>query len=729
MKKWLKLTALCLAGVLMLTSCGNADTDTGADAESATEETQTSSLQKRVGSKVPSNYTEEEVEPANVKAKGFEYDIENMDYRLVWSDEFDYEGAPDDTKWGYMAGGGGWGNNELQYYSAGDNVWVKDGKLTIELRKEAMKGCGYTSTRLVTKGKAEWQYGKIEVCAKLPTGKGTWPAIWMMPAYDTYGTWPKSGEIDIMEHVGYDQGTVHSTIHTEAYYHGKNTQKGKSFPVEDCSEAFHVYSVEWLPDQLIFSTDGEVKFTYKPTDYKANPTSAEWPFDKNFYLIMNIAFGGDWGGARGIDEELTSAQMEVDYVRVYQSPQVSDIVREDTIPEDPFLKADGKNLRDASGTGQIVQLKGTNAGGYLLQEFWMTTTNATTNVKAEEDIYRVLTERFGEEKMFELVNLYQDNYWTEADFDYCKEMGMNCIRLPFWWRNIADESGVLYDNAFERLDWFVQEASERGIYVILDMHGAPGSQNASDHSGRDGGDNKMAASEFFFGEKAEGYQEIFYDLWEKIAEHYKGNPWVAGYDLMNEPYCTYRYNSGLSDKQLRETLWNIYDIAYDRIRAIDPDHVIIMAATWDPVDLPKPENYGWENVMYEYHNYLYDDYDNKKGQQISNMKKKVNAIASANYNVPSLMGEFSYFNNLDAWDEGMKLINDSGLSWTTWTYKVTASNGNWGLRHQQNRSVNLETYDYEDIVDAYSRVGDSTENTGLAKVLKKYFQKIYMEYK
>lgn len=725
-KKWLRVAALALAGAMMLSGCGN--TDVGADTATETEE-KTSSLKPRVGKKVPENYLTKEVDPATVKAKGFTYDEDNMEYRLVWSDEFDYEGKPDDTKWDYMVGGNGWGNNELQYYTKGDNVKVADGKLTIELRKEEMGSNGYTSTRLVTKDKAEWKYAKIEVCAKLPTGKGTWPAIWMMPAADTYGTWPKSGEIDIMEHVGYDQGRVHATIHTESYYHGKNTQKGESILARDCSDEFHVYSVEWLPDKLLFSMDGEEYFSYKPTDYTANPTSAEWPFDKAFYLIMNIAMGGNWGGAQGIDETVESAQMEIDYVRVYQSPQVCDLEREDKEVENPFLKADGKVLRDAAGTGEVVQLKGTNAGGYLFQELWLSTTKPTTKVKDEETIYATLTERFGKEKMMELIDIYQDNYWTEADFDYCKELGMNCIRLPFWYRNLVDENGEFYENCFERLDWFVAEAAERNIYVILDFHGAPGSQNGSDHSGRDGGDDKKGASEFFFGDKVEANQELFYEIWEAVAEHYKGNPWVAGYDLLNEPYCTYRYNSGLSDKQLREMLWNVYDVAYDRIRAIDPDHVIIMEATWDPVDLPNPTVYGWENIMYEYHNYLYDDYDNKNGQQIANMKKKVDAIARANYDVPSYMGEFAYFNNLDAWDEGMKLINDSGLNWTTWTYKVINEYGNWGVRNQKNYNVNLETYDYEAIADAWGKVGESNENTGLAEVLEKYFKKVYITYK
>ena len=711
---------------MLLAGCNTQTEDTETQITESAEPT--SSLQNRVGSKVPPAFQNNgtTVPEKDIKATGFSYDEDNMDYRLVWSDEFDYEGLPDSTKWSYNVGGNGWGNQELQYYTDEGNAYVENGLLTIELRKEEKGNNQYTSARMVTKDKGEWKYAKIEVRAKLPIGRGTWPAIWMMPADSVYGTWPKSGEIDIMEHVGYDQGTIHSTIHTEAYYHGKNTQKGDSVKVKDCSEEFHVYSVEWLPDQLIFCVDGEETFRFDPTKYKKQPTSAEWPFDEEMYLILNIAFGGSWGGARGVDETLESATMEVDYVRVYQSPQVCDLEREETIVENPLLKADGKVLRDNAGTGQVVQLKGTNAGGYLLQEFWMTTTNPSTKVKAEEDIYAVLTERFGKEKMFELVNLYQDAYWTEVDFDYCKELGMNCIRLPFWYRNIVDENGEFYENWSERLDWFVNEAAKRQMYTILDFHGAPGSQNGSDHSGRDGGDNKKEASEFFFGDNASKNQELYYKIWEALAEHYKDNPWVAGYDLLNEPYCTYRYNSGLSDKKLREMLWDIYDIAYDKIRAIDPDHVIIMEATWDPVDLPKPSKYGWENVMYEYHNYLYDDYDNAKGQQIANMKKKLNAIEKANYDVPSYLGEFSLFNNLEAWDEGMKLINDSGISWTTWTYKVIAEYGNWGIRNQVNRKVNVETYEYDAIASAWSKVGESTENKGLAEVLTKYFKKVYM---
>ena len=252
------------------------------------------------------------------------------------------------------------------------------------------------------------------------------------------------------------------------------------------------------------------------------------------------------------------------------------------------------------------------------------------------------------------------------------------------------------------------------------MHGAYGSQNGSDHSGVDGGNDKKGASEFFFGSNAASNQEKYYQMWEKIAEHYNSNPVVAGYDLLNEPYNEYRYNSGYSDDQLHSWLWNIYDNAYKRIRAKDPTHVIIMEATWEPTDLPNPDTYGWENVMYEYHNYLYDDYENANGQQIANMQKRINNINSANYNVPSYMGEFSYFNSPSTWEQGLKLLNDSGLNWTNWTYKCVSTYGNWGLVNQSVSSVNAESDSYDTILAKWSNVGSGYLNTSLTNVFKKY---------
>jgi beta-glucanase (GH16 family) len=236
--------------------------------------------------------------------------------RLIWGDEFNYTGEPDTTKWNYDLGGHGWGNNELQYYTNNSkNVRVENGNLVIEARKDSLENRAYTSTRIVSKKKGDWLYGKIEVRAKLPKGKGTWPAIWMLSTDWKYGDWPASGEIDIMEHVGYDPEVVHGTVHTEAYNHTKQTQKEGKITVSGAQEDFHIYAVEWREDKMDFLVDNKLYHTIvrePKDDYKG------WPFDQKFHLLMNLAVGGNWGGAKGIDESIWPQRLEIDYVRVYE---------------------------------------------------------------------------------------------------------------------------------------------------------------------------------------------------------------------------------------------------------------------------------------------------------------------------------------------------------------------------------------------------------------------------
>jgi beta-glucanase (GH16 family) len=240
---------------------------------------------------------------------------QEKNWNLVWNDEFDYTGLPDTTKWTAETGGHGWGNNELQYYTTGrkENARVENGILTIEARKESMDSMNYTSARLITKNKGDWQYGKIEVKAKLPKGLGTWPAIWMLGS-STPLHWPDDGEIDIMEHVGYNHGFVHASIHSKKFNHIIGTQKTDTIQVKDCSENFHVYSIEWNKDSVKAAVDGNHYFHF------ANDGSGyeAWPFDNKMYLLLNIAVGGNWGGQKGVDSTIWPQKMEIDYVRVYQ---------------------------------------------------------------------------------------------------------------------------------------------------------------------------------------------------------------------------------------------------------------------------------------------------------------------------------------------------------------------------------------------------------------------------
>ncbi len=241
--------------------------------------------------------------------------------KLVWSDEFDSSGAPDSSHWSYELGDGcpdvcGWGNNELEYYTADTkNVRIENGVLIIEAHKDSLSGKAYTSSKIVTKTKGDWLYGRIEVKAKLPKGKGTWPAIWMLSTDWKYGGWPASGEIDIMEHVGYDPGVIHGTIHTEAYNHIKQTQKEGKITTVDAQDAFHVYAINWTENKMDFYVDDKL---YHSVDREATDDFKGWPFDQRFYLILNVAVGGDWGGKEGVDESIWPQKMEVDYVRVYQ---------------------------------------------------------------------------------------------------------------------------------------------------------------------------------------------------------------------------------------------------------------------------------------------------------------------------------------------------------------------------------------------------------------------------
>jgi beta-glucanase (GH16 family) len=238
-------------------------------------------------------------------------------YVLAWSDEFDTSGLPDASHWQYDTGRNkvGWHNHELQYYSNGrpENSEVRNGKLVITARKESLSdqadwgGQQYSSARLITASKKEWTYGFFEIRAKLPCGKGTWPAIWML---GSQGAWPAGGELDIMEQVGSNPARVFSTVHTTSGSGASGV--GEAVQVTDACQAFHNYQMDWTAQQIRFGVDGKTHLIYK------NPGSGKdkWPFDSPQFMILNLAIGGDLGGT--VDDDIFPVRMEVDYVRVYQ---------------------------------------------------------------------------------------------------------------------------------------------------------------------------------------------------------------------------------------------------------------------------------------------------------------------------------------------------------------------------------------------------------------------------
>lgn len=228
-------------------------------------------------------------------------------YKLIWSDEFNYTGKPDSTKWGYNLGAGGWGNEESEYYTNRiGNARVKNGTLKIIAKKEKYDSSEYTSARLLTKNKFSFTYGKVVARAKIPFGKGTWPAIWMLGANDEAAGWPDCGEIDIMEHAGNRLNKIYGTLHYPG--HSGADGDGATMMVKNVTGTFHIYSMEWDSAFIKIYVDGRLNHTVANSD--------KVPFNHDFFLIMNVAMGGGFAGA--IDPAFKSAAMEVDYIRVYQ---------------------------------------------------------------------------------------------------------------------------------------------------------------------------------------------------------------------------------------------------------------------------------------------------------------------------------------------------------------------------------------------------------------------------
>ena len=246
-------------------------------------------------------------------------------YDLVWSDELTRPACPIHRSGQYdtFRNKDGWFNNEKQYYAAGreKNARVAHGRLVIEAHSEDLSQAGfadwgkqqYSSARLITRGLGDWTYGFFEIRAKLPCGRGTWPAIWMLSS-DQNVKWPAGGEIDIMEHVGFDPGVIHHSIHTSALNFSRGTQKTSSHQVPDACDAMHKYQLLWTADFMVFGVDDQPKLLFR----KESDKQARWPFDQPQHLLLNIAVGGNWGGQKGIDAAAFPARMEVDYVRVYQ---------------------------------------------------------------------------------------------------------------------------------------------------------------------------------------------------------------------------------------------------------------------------------------------------------------------------------------------------------------------------------------------------------------------------
>jgi len=361
--------------------------------------------------------------------------------------------------------------------------------------------------------------------------------------------------------------------------------------------------------------------------------------------------------------------------------------------------------------GREVVLRGVNLGGWMIQESWMCPVYGPDRQWANLDTINAMKNRdFTDDQIQELFDTYQDNWITADDFDFLKSKGVNSIRIPFWYRNfMSDEAGVWINNdngsetvtqnpGFKRLDWAVEQAKKRGIYVILDMHGAPGGQSM-DHSSGTLGKNEVYTNQ--------AYEQITADLWKAIALRYKDEAAVAAYDLLNEPQNNGGYSGNNawppgSVRAVYETI-RMYDILYRAVRSVDPDKICIMEGIWS-MNLPDPKyihNGGldqnsrysgktsaWVNVMYSMH--LYDSKWNDINKRVNELKKARN-----DWKVAVHVGEFN--NGDDQQTNAYNLYNENKLSWNMWTYKIAGANmGNWSLYQATNKAkANPETDSFE----------------------------------
>ena len=345
---------------------------------------------------------------------------------------------------------------------------------------------------------------------------------------------------------------------------------------------------------------------------------------------------------------------------------------------DPFLKTSGRAVRDARGKGEVVAFRGVNLGGWLVFEPWMTPMDAS-GLPDDFSVRATLDRRFGPKVRDELLDAYQDAWLTEADLDAIAALGMNVVRLPFWYRNLQEEDETWRPDAFRRLDWLVAQAWRRGIYTILDFHGAPGGQSESESTGRVRKKSANGLVPEFWSNPA--HLDRSAEIWRRVAEHFRGNPAVAAYDLLNEPISA----------PSRDALWSTYDRLYRAIRAVDPDHIITVEGCWSgEADghhvgwgwdvLPPPTRFGWTNVVYQMHNYEWD-WNNLAKLIASTDHQLADARAHASWDVPFWLGEFNPMAQEKAWSHALRSYDEAGVGWMIWSYRAIHGPGDdsWGV--------------------------------------------------
>ncbi len=422
-------------------------------------------------------------------------------------------------------------------------------------------------------------------------------------------------------------------------------------------------------------------------------------------LLFSGCSGNPTAGTTAGTGNSTEAPAQTDRTT---APAATDPVK--TEPVQPVLRMlsvrDGE-LRDPDGNA--VRLHGVNLGGWLLQETWMCPVNGS---ECNLDSIDILTRRFGQEKAMALFESYAENYITKEDIRNIVDLGCNCVRLPFWYRNFMNEDGsFLSENpdeifGFQVIDRLIEWCREYGVYIILDLHGAPGSQSTNHCSGA------IGRWELFTSDAA---KDAAVRLWTAIAERYEDEPVIAAYDLLNEPMNNDAPAPSAGSAEAVAMTNAVYDLLYKAIRAIDSNHAITVEGIWSADCLPNPADMGWENMIYQLH--LYDSTKDMIDYRVNELKG-----VQERYGVAVYVGEF---NNSDENQEyAYRAYKNAGLSWTMWNYKVGRENlGNWGLYAADVSAPDLNSASYEQILQKWGealRTEHFTKNRTVANWIRRY---------
>lgn len=387
-----------------------------------------------------------------------------------------------------------------------------------------------------------------------------------------------------------------------------------------------------------------------------------------------------------------------------------------------FLKTDGTVIKDQGGHGKEILLHGVNFGSLFLIEPWILGISETDTPRIEDDwsVRDILSSRFGASESQKLLDEFYNTYIQASDIDALYNLGVNMIRLPISYRLLQNEDGSWIRNPsgqidFGRIDRVIKDCADRGLYVLLDLHGAPGSQSKERHSGR------MDFNKLFdSSSEGEDYRRRTVELWQSIALHYQNNTALCGYDLLNEP-------SEPADEPSKNALWKLYDRIYKTIRSVDKNHIIMMEGASDWATLPRPAVMGWENVVYQFHYYhVSHNEDLRAHKAFIDQKVREGRMGQLEYQVPVMIGEFTCLGYEPTWAYYLENFNREKWGWALWTFKSRYSSPGWGLFNHQRPAADLprlRTDSFQSLLSklpSYATLGYYSLNGTLAKLIKDY---------